>query len=44
LRDALHEWWTGIPQDRRPPLYHRLNYRRAVGLAGKYAGLRSTRQ
>jgi rhamnosyltransferase len=44
LRDALHEWWTGIPQDRRPQLYHRLNYRRAAGLAGKYAGLRCTRR
>ncbi len=44
LTDAVREWWGQIPQDRRPALYHRLNYRRAAGLAGKYAGLRSTRR
>lgn len=43
LSDAVREWWGRIPQDRRPALYHRLNYRRAAGMAGKYAGLRSTR-
>lgn len=43
LGDAVREWWAHIPQDRRPALYHRLNYRRAAGLAGRYAGLRSTR-
>jgi rhamnosyltransferase len=43
LSDAVREWWGQIPQDRRPALYHRLNYRRAAGLAGKYAGLRSSR-
>jgi rhamnosyltransferase len=41
LRDLLHEWWSGMPDDRHPPMLHRLDYRRAVGLAGKYVGQRS---
>ena len=44
LRDALRDWWSGIPQDQRPAAYHRLNYRRTAGIAGKYVGLRSTRR
>jgi rhamnosyltransferase len=43
LREALAEWWS--PPDREhSALFHRLNYRRAAGLAGKYRGLAATRR
>ena len=43
LLDAVREWWTP-PRDEHSRLFHLLNYRRAAGLAGKYAGLRGARR
>jgi rhamnosyltransferase len=43
LGDALDEWWTP-PDDRHSALFHRLNYRRAAGILGKYRGLGPTRR
>jgi rhamnosyltransferase len=43
LRDCLREWWSEMPDDRHSPLLHRFDYRRVVGLAGKYAGQRAAR-
>ena len=40
LRDCLREWWAEMPDRRHSPLLYRLDYRRMVGLAGKYAGVR----
>jgi glycosyltransferase involved in cell wall biosynthesis len=40
MRDGLKEWWAGMPDRRHSRWLHRLDYRRMVGLAGKYAGLR----
>lgn len=43
VRDAVREWWA--PPDRRhSALFHRLNYRRAAGILGKYRGLAATRR
>jgi rhamnosyltransferase len=44
LRDCLREWWSEMPTRRYPPILHRLDYRRLAYLAGKYRGLRSTRE
>jgi rhamnosyltransferase len=44
LRDCLREWWSALPDERHAPLAYRLDYRRMVGLAGKYAGLRAARR
>jgi rhamnosyltransferase len=38
--DAIAEWWR-VPADGHGRLFHLLNYRRAAGLAGKYAGRRN---
>jgi rhamnosyltransferase len=39
-RDLLGEWWRP-PDTRHPPLFHRLNYRRAAGLVGAHLGRRA---
>jgi len=55
VQDCVREWWSGFPRDRdaawggfppdgRSPLFHRLNYRRIAGLAGKYVGHRLARR
>jgi rhamnosyltransferase len=41
VRDLLREWWRELPSDGHSALFHRLNYRRAAGLIGKYEGRRS---
>ena len=41
LREAIADWWRP-PDDRHPALVHRLNPRRAAGIAGHYAGRRQT--
>jgi len=43
LSDAFNEWWAR-PDDRHSALFHRLNYRRAAGILGKYRGLAPTRR
>jgi rhamnosyltransferase len=42
-RDAVAEWWHR-PDERHSALFHRLNYRRAAGILGKYQGLAATRR
>ena len=43
IGELAREWWMGDPMDRRGPLRSRVSPRRAVGLAGKYAGARKQR-
>jgi glycosyltransferase involved in cell wall biosynthesis len=43
VRDALGEWWRP-PDERHTALFHRLNYRRPVAIAGIYRGLAPTRR
>lgn len=40
LREVLHDWWTP-PDQRHSPFFHRVNYRRIAGLAGRYLGHRA---
>jgi rhamnosyltransferase len=42
-RDLAREWLTS-PDDEHSRMFHLLNYRRAAGLLGKYAGLRGARR
>jgi rhamnosyltransferase len=44
LRDCVREWWSALPDERHSPLLYRLDFRRMIGLAGKYAGLRAARR
>jgi len=41
VRDLLREWWSEMPDTRHAPLLYRLDYRRLVGLVGKYRGERA---
>lgn len=44
-RDALSQWWRDLPPDSAyPPLFHRMNYLRAAGIAARYAGERGGRR
>jgi glycosyltransferase involved in cell wall biosynthesis len=43
LRDCLREWWSEMPDDRHSAFLYRLDYRRTIGLAGKYSGERAAR-
>jgi rhamnosyltransferase len=43
LRDMTSEWLTP-PDQEHSRLFHLLNYRRAAGLLGKYAGIRAGRR
>jgi rhamnosyltransferase len=40
LGELIEEWWQDTPDDGHSRLFHRLNYRRMAGLAGKYLGSR----
>lgn len=40
IGDLVVEWWADTPADGRSPAFHRLNYRRLAGLAGKWLGRR----
>ncbi len=42
-RDLAREWLTR-PDQERSRLFHLLNYRRAAGLLGKYAGMKAARR
>lgn len=44
LSAAVREWWGQIPDDGHSALFHRLNYRRAAALAGRYAGSRESQR
>lgn len=44
LRDCVREWWSAMPDRRHAPMLHRIDYRRLAYLAGKYRGLRATRE
>lgn len=39
-RQLVREWWSQFPDRRHPAVLYRLDYRRAAGLLGKYAGQR----
>lgn len=43
IRDVAREWLTR-PDEKHSRLFHLLNYRRAAGLLGKYAGIRRTQR
>ena len=43
LAKVVREWWGEPPDDRHSAWFHRLNYRRVAGLAGKYVGRRPGR-
>jgi hypothetical protein len=38
--DCVREWWSGMPDQRHSRLLYRLDPRRMIGLAAKYAGIR----
>lgn len=41
--ECVREWWGAMPDQRHSPLFYRLDPRRMVGLAAKYAGIRRAR-
>lgn len=43
LRELVREWWSGMPDQRHARALYRLDPRRMVNLAGKYAGVRRAR-
>jgi rhamnosyltransferase len=44
LREALHEWWANLPDDRHSRWLYRGDPRRMAGLAGRYFGRRDARR
>lgn len=44
LREVVRRWWSEVPDNGRPDVVSRLNYRRVAELLGKRAGQRAARR